>query len=238
MTIDNVVPEEKWKFNEDVTEVFDDMLKRSIPQYDIMRESVTALALPFVRKNPNYTIVDLGCSRGEAIASLVDTVGVGARYILCDVSEPMLQVCEERFSRWIEDGFMRVLNLDLRTDYPACNSSVTMAILTIQFTPIEHRHKIIQNIYDNLVEDGAFIMVEKVLGSQAVLNEIMVETYYDLKKRNKYTQEQIDRKRLSLEGVLVPVTANWNIELMKSAGFKVVDCFWRWMNFAGWIAIK
>ena len=42
----------------------------------------------------------------------------------------------------------------------------------------------------------------------------------------------------SLEGVLVPVTASWNEELLAKAGFKQIDCFWRWMNFAGWIAIK
>lgn len=22
------------------------------------------------------------------------------------------------------------------------------------------------------------------------------------------------------------------------AGFKHVDCFWRWMNFGGWVAVK
>ena len=50
--------------------------------------------------------------------------------------------------------------------------------------------------------------------------------------------DDIDRKALSLEGVLVPVTAKWNEELLQMAGFRQVDCFWRWMNFAGWIAIK
>ncbi|MGH3921557.1 MAG: hypothetical protein ACRDS1_01640 [Pseudonocardiaceae bacterium] len=42
-----------------------------------------------------------------------------------------------------------------------------------------------------------------------------------------YTQEEIDRKRLSLEGVLVPVTAKWNVEMLRAAGFQQVDCFWR-----------
>ncbi|GAB7188362.1 hypothetical protein ATKI12_8193 [Kitasatospora sp. Ki12] len=29
-----------------------------------------------------------------------------------------------------------------------------------------------------------------------------------------------------------------NVELLGQAGFQRVDCFWRWMNFAGWIAVK
>lgn len=85
---------------------------------------------------------------------------------------------------------------------------------------------------------GALIFVEKVLGSTADLDGVMVDTYYALKAQNGYSQEQIERKRLSLEGVFVPVTAKWNEELLYSAGFAEVDCFWRWMNFAGWIAIK
>ena len=59
-----------------------------------------------------------------------------------------------------------------------------------------------------------------------------------MKKGHGYTQEQIERKRLSLEGVLVPVTARWNEEMLRMAGFQQVDTFWRWMNFCGWVAVK
>ena len=59
-----------------------------------------------------------------------------------------------------------------------------------------------------------------------------------MKKQNGYTEEQIERKRLSLEGVLVPVTSDWNIDLLKQAGFRQVDIFWKWMNFVGYIAFK
>ena len=49
---------------------------------------------------------------------------------------------------------------------------------------------------------------------------------------------QIADKRKSLEGVLVPITAKWNENLLKECGFKQIDCFWRCLNFAGWVAIK
>ena len=53
-----------------------------------------------------------------------------------------------------------------------------------------------------------------------------------------YTDEQIERKRLSLEGVLVPLTAQWNENIMWGSRFREVECFWRWINFAGWVAVK
>jgi tRNA (cmo5U34)-methyltransferase len=36
----------------------------------------------------------------------------------------------------------------------------------------------------------------------------------------------------------VPVTAAWNEDLLQQAGFRHVECFWRWLNFGGWIAVK
>jgi tRNA (cmo5U34)-methyltransferase len=80
--------------------------------------------------------------------------------------------------------------------------------------------------------------VEKVLGSSAPIDDLLVRRYYALKAAHGYTAEQIERKRLALEGVLVPVAARSNEDLMRDAGFDQIDCFWRWCNFAGWIALK
>ena len=77
-----------------------------------------------------------------------------------------------------------------------------------------------------------------MLGDSADIDNLMTKIYYDFKRSNGYTEDQIQRKRLSLEGVLVPVTAKWNEELLRMAGFRQVDCFYRWQNFAGWMAIK
>ena len=66
----------------------------------------------------------------------------------------------------------------------------------------------------------------------------MVAKYYGIKAENAYTQEQIESKRKSLEGVLVPITADWNRNLLETAGFRQIDCFWRYLNFAGFIAVK
>ena len=75
-------------------------------------------------------------------------------------------------------------------------------------------------------------------GETAQLNSVLTREYYNLKRQSLYTQEQIESKRKSLEGVLVPVTANWNIDLMRNSGFRSIECFWRNLNFAGWIALK
>ena len=232
---DSVLPGKHWTFDGDVTAVFDDMLRRSIPQYEVMRETVFRLGCRHVE--PGTSIVDLGCSRGEALQPFVDKFGAQCRFVGVDVSEPMLAAARERFNGYMSSGIVDIRELDLRETFPPERASVVMGILTLQFVPIEYRQRIVQDAHDCLVPGGAFIVVEKVLGANARLDKAFVAEYLDMKRRQGYTEDQIQRKRLSLEGVLVPVTAAWNEELLRMAGFRTVDCFWRWMNFAGWIAV-
>ena len=234
--IDQHEPGDKWEFDEDVMIVFDDMLNRSIPQYRTMRKAVTDLAARHARI---YTdVMDLGCSRGDAMAEMMKKLGPeGIRWIGCDASEPMVRHSRQRFRQEIEDGHVSIQHIDLKERFPIGKASVILSVLTLQFIPIEHRQKVVQEAFDHLLPGGAFIVVEKVLGANARFDAAMVAEYYDLKGENGYTQEQILRKRIALEGVLVPVTAKWNEDFLEQAGFKV-DCFWRWMNFAGWLAIK
>lgn len=233
---DQTMPDGKWTFDGEVTGVFDDMLARSIPQYEVMRRACYDLACRYAQRGT--AILDLGCSRGEAMAKLVDHFGVNNQFVGVEVSPPMLQAAQARFRGMIDSGVVRILNLDLRNEYPPLKTSVVLSVLTLQFTPIEYRLAIMQNIYDHLIPGGALILVEKVIGGSAKIDKNMVDLYYKMKSENGYSQDQIERKRLSLEGVLVPMTAKWNEEMMQMVGFREVDCFWRWMNFAGWIAIK
>jgi len=227
---------DRWAFDQSVTDVFIDMLRRSIPQYDVMRKAVCDMGAPFVQ--PHTHIVDLGCSRGDALAPFVEAYGAMNNYVGVDVSTPMLEVARERFAKEVAAGLVRLTDIDLRTEYPEVRTSLTLSVLTLQFTPIEHRQRILQDIYRNTVPGGALVIVEKILGATAGLDKMMIRHYYALKVRNGYSAEEIERKRLALEGVLVPVTARWNEEMLRVAGFQEIDCFWRWMNFAGWVAAK
>lgn len=227
---DETLPSGKWKFDEAVTEVFDNMLERSIPDYEGMRRTTTELATRFAKQNT--AVVDLGCSRGAALKPIEKNLGKSVSYFGIEVSEPMRKAAIK------EIPFATILDTDLRSSYPPVSASVTLSVLTLQFIPIEYRQQIIQRVFDTTIQGGAFLLVEKVLGSDSFTNQMLIETYLNRKGQNGYTAEQIQRKRESLEGVLVPVTADWNLELLRSAGFKNIECYWRHLNFSAWIAVK
>lgn len=230
------MPAGRWQFDAEVTGVFDDMLERSIPAYREMRQLVFEAGRRFVR--PGSHVVDLGCSRGEALAPLVAEFGASARYTGVETSAPMLEEARDRFDAEIGAGTMEIVDLDLRSGYPDIRAALTLSVLTLQFIPIEHRHRVVQEVFDHTVRGGAFVLVEKVIGGSARLNALFADVYRDRKRASGYSDEAIDRKRLSLEGVLVPITAAWNESMLREAGFAEVECFWRWANFAAWIAVR
>lgn len=230
------MPDGRWAFDESVTAVFSDMLRRSIPQYEVMRKCVFEIGKALA--SPKCLIVDLGCSRGDSLEPFVRFLGSDYRFLGVDVSEPMLAAARSRFADEISRETVSISAFDIRSGYPDVQAGLTLCVLTLQFTPIEYRQRILRQAYERTIPGGALILVEKVLGATATINDYMVDIYSDHKRSSGYSSEEVERKRLALEGVLVPVTARWNEEFLRDAGFRQVDCFWRWMNFAGWVAIK
>jgi len=233
---DDVMPRGAWQFDQEVTAVFDDMLQRSIPQYNAMRVVTFEVGRRFVQ--PGTAIIDMGCSRGQALLPFVSNFGDANSYVGLEISDPMIEAARVNCARHPHGERVTIQSADLRHEFPGVTSSLVLAVLTLQFTPIEYRQRIIRRVFDSLAPGGAFILVEKVLGATAEIDEAFVDLFLRIKKENGYSQSQIDRKRLSLEGVLVPVTARWNEELLREEGFSSVDCFWRHLNFAGWVAVK
>jgi tRNA (cmo5U34)-methyltransferase len=201
-----------------------------------MRRAVFDLGCEYVR--PNTDVVDLGCSRGEALAPFVERFGAHNRFVGVEVSPPMLAAARERFAGYVRAGVVEIRDCDLRRDYPPVRASLTVCVLTLQFTPIEYRQQILRRVWQHTLPGGALVLVEKLIGATADLDGLFVRQYRALKAAHGYSAEQIDRKALALEGVLVPVTDGWNRELLRTAGFAEVDCFWRWLNFAAYVAVR
>jgi len=223
---------EKFQFNSDVSGCFSDMLTRSIPNYDIMRELIYRLSDPFAS---NTNVLDIGTSLGDSIHKLAQ-IHKGSDFIGLEDSNSMIEKANERFKSFRN---VEIRKHNMKNRFSGTEQyGLILSVLTIQFIPIEYRLQIIDNIYNLLKFGGAFIFVEKVIGGMAEIDSLFNRTYYGIKEDNGYPFEEIQRKKLALEGVLVPVTSKWNEELLKDSGFRKIECFWRCLNFSGWIAIK
>jgi tRNA (cmo5U34)-methyltransferase len=138
-------------------------------------------------------------------------------------------------------GFSRSLQLvlaDLNKGVSVSNASVVMLNLTLQFVRPVFREKVIENIAEGMVPGGCLILVEKVLSEDSMINRLFIKHYYEMKKRNGYTEMEIAQKREALENILIPYHYDEDRQLLLDHGFQSVDSFFRWYNFCGIVAVK
>ena len=225
------MPTGKWEFDKSVTSVFDDMIARSIPQYESLRAVGEAFGKRFGASAG--TVLDLGCSTGISIRQFASDA---KRVVGVEISDSMLNEARQRFASYAN---VEILPLDLRREFPAVmDVDVALSIFTLQFIPVEHRRRVLRRTYDALKIGGALVIAEKVVGESAEAQDAFVEIYHAFKESQGYTREEVERKALSLEGALVANTARENVAMLEAAGFHSVEQVWGWVNFRAWVAIK
>lgn len=225
-------------FNRKVANVFDDMVVRSVPFYLELQRMVGELAAVFYR--PGTCVYDLGCSTGTTLLSLMHCIhDQRARFVGLDSSPPMLERARSTMARCRAHRDVTFIVGDLnKPDFSLHRASVITINWTLQFVRPTRRGALLKKICRALVDGGALILCEKILGEPEELNRLYVDLYYDFKRRSGYSELEIARKREALENVLVPCTVAENIDLLRSAGFRRVDPFFRWYNWAGLLAVK
>jgi tRNA (cmo5U34)-methyltransferase len=127
---------------------------------------------------------------------------------------------------------------DLNKEVSIENASVVVLCLTLQFVRPINRERLIKQIFNGLNSEGSLIVVEKILAEDSRFNRDFIKYYYDMKRRHNYSEMEIAQKREALENVLIPYKLSENITLMRDAGFEHVETFFKWYNFAGFIAKK
>jgi tRNA (cmo5U34)-methyltransferase len=227
-----------FNFGASTAEVFEDMLDRSIPLYREMQRMMGEVAAEFAVEGTN--VYDLGCSNGvtlETLGTAIRAAGKHVHFIGIDYSRPMLDKATQRFADSEPADQPELVYGDLNEGCTIENASVVVLNLTLQFVRPLFRDRLIRSIRAGLNEHGCLVLIEKVLGNDSLFNRLFIKFYYDLKRRNDYTDTEIAQKREALENVLIPYRIDENVELLKRNGFASVDVFYKWYNFAGLVGV-
>jgi tRNA (cmo5U34)-methyltransferase len=225
-----------FKFGTTVANVFDDMVNRSVPYYGEMQRMISELAADHAKEGSN--VYDLGCSTGTTMIGMNTTVAGNIQFIGVDDSPQMLDKCDKKLQ---EVGFTRpykLITADLNQNVDIENASVVVLCLTLQFIRPIHRERLLKSIYNGLNKEGVLILIEKILAEESSFNRDFIKYYYDMKRRNHYSDLEISQKREALENVLIPYKLSEDNLLLRESGFAHVEVFFKWYNFAGLIAVK
>jgi tRNA (cmo5U34)-methyltransferase len=212
------------------------MLQRSVPMYQECQDLAVHWCAKYAK--PSTSVYDLGCSTGKLLLKLAEELEYpqNIKLIGLDNSAAMLKKAKETLKK--SPCSCAMVEADLNKKLSIENASVVIMNYTLQFVQLDNRSAILKSIYDGLISGGSLILIEKVKSEIPDLNKTFIEFHHQFKEENGYSKLEISQKREALENVLIPWTVEQNSELIKSAGFSTVDLFFKWNNFAGFIALK
>ncbi|MBI1813792.1 MAG: carboxy-S-adenosyl-L-methionine synthase CmoA [Deltaproteobacteria bacterium] len=222
-------------FSADTAAVFDEMLIRSVPFYTEVQRMISEIVGDFAVSGSN--IYDLGCSTG-ATFRMLQSIEQDVNFIGIDSSADMLERAAEELRQANFTRRHELRRQDMHEGLHLENASVVIMNLTLQFVRPLFRERVMQAIFDGMNHQGCLILVEKVLAEESLMNRLFIKYYYDLKRRNGYSDIEISQKREALENVLIPYHLRENELLLRNAGFRCTEVFFKWYNFCGLLALK
>jgi tRNA (cmo5U34)-methyltransferase len=225
-----------FRFDQDVVEVFPDMIKRSVPGYATIVGMIGNLAERYAQMGTNC--YDLGCSLGAATLAMRHRIkAANCQIIAIDNSSAMVEHCAKVMAADSGELPVELICSDIQ-DVDISTASVVVLNFTLQFIDIDQRCAILQRIYAGLRPGGVLILSEKVAFDNAPHHELMIELHHNFKRANGYSDLEIAQKRSAIENVLIPETLEAHRERLKQAGFASSDVWFQCFNFASMIAIK
>lgn len=225
-----------FRFDDQVAEVFPDMIQRSIPGYQTIIQTIGKLTGRYQQANSNY--YDLGCSLGTASLAMRRNISVtGARLIAVDNSKAMLERCERHLQAFRSDVPVSLELADIR-DVAIKDAAVVVINFTLQFLAPEHRDALISKVYQGLKPGGVLILSEKIIAHSTITNQLLVDLHLDFKRANGYSELEISQKRSALENVMKPDTLAQHQQRLQQAGFSEQSLWFQCFNFCSMLAIK
>ncbi len=225
--------EKMFEFDEAVASVFDDMLSRSVPFYDEVRKLIISLILS--EEADGKKILDLGSSTAKFLLDLHSKMETKMLLKGLDNSQAMLDRAEQKCQAF---GANITLEFADMLTYHYENEDVVVSNYTLQFIRPMQRLDLVKKIYNGMNRDGIFIFSEKVVFDDKTLDKQMIDTYYEYKKEQGYSEYEIAQKREALENILIPFTIKENIQMCKDAGFKNIETVFQWANFVTFVVKK
>lgn len=217
-------------FNDDVVRVFPDMIRRSVPGYELIMPMGGLIAARHM--GANGTAFDLGCSLGaSSLALLSQCDSPSVRVIGVDNSAAMIKQAKEN----IGDPRLSFRCEDLmQSDVSGAN--VVMLNFVMQFLAPHQRADLLTQIANCMDPSGLLILSEKVRDEEPQKQAFYDSTHLAWKRANGYSELEVSQKRQALENVMHVESSQTHTARLRTAGFTDVVQWFHCMNWASFAA--
>ena len=225
-----------FSFDDQVVEVFPDMIARSVPGYGSVLAMTAELSERFAQ--PKSTIYDLGCSLGASTLPMRSRVPQDCTIQAIDSSPSMISRLHQILQDNDDTGCdVEVMEADIR-EVDIDRASFAVLNFTLQFIPLAERKALLQKICTGILEGGALVVSEKVHFEDVNQQTLMTELHHDFKRAHGYSELEIAQKRTALENTLITETMETHQARLREVGFSNVSLWFQCFNFVSILAVK
>lgn len=233
-----------FQFDAEVSKIFPDMARRSIPMYwEGHRAHAAMLKEVFETARPPARILDIGASRGAFLRALISEYGESHlragdwEYTALDHSLPMVQYMQDDFSHLPID----VQQEDITTEYflsrPEGVYDVVNMNYVLQFIHPADQLMVLRKVCA-LVKPGGVLILGQKDAFETMLGQSAHQEYMNFRVRNGYSREEIAAKTKALKGAMYPMNHSVLVTNVYLNGFREVYQTTRWMMFNTLYCIK
>ncbi len=213
-----------WENIQGEADDYDGLIARLIPYYHEQND----LMITLIRAETDgpLKVLDLGGGTGN-LALLIQKAFPNSNVTIFDISEKMLEVCEEKLRSYCDNtDFIRG---DFSTDDIGSDYDLIISGLAIHHLADTVKKDSYKKIFDSLKLGGTFLNRDIVLGETPALTKVY-ETLWKKFMISNGEDADIWFDRYLEEDI--PTTVEKQIDWLKKIGFEEVGCHFRYFNFA------
>jgi len=210
---------------DDAAKIFDNFIQNLIPHYNDMLEIVTAI-IPF-DELADFEIIDLGCGTGT-VSNYIKKRFKNAKITCMDISENMLQIAAVKVGDNISClcGDLNTFEFDKK--YDVVVSSLALHHLETDAA----KYEMYEKIYAGLKNNGIFINLDILLGSNEELQALNMEKWIAFMEKNVPADEIYEKWLPSYYSDDRPASLISHLNSMEKSKFKEIDVIYKYFNYA------
>lgn len=230
----------KFSFDQEVSLIFPDMARRSIPMYHEAHRYHAAFLVRHFCGQP-FSLIDIGASRGHFIQELCTQLQIEFNgdpvlgtydFTAIDPSADMVRLMREDMTAipsFIGD-IRTMQNLPAKVD-------VVSLFYVLQFLETDEEKRAALSWARRNLKDGGLLLLGQKEAIHTPVGRTLHDEYIEFRIRNGYTREEIQAKTEALRNSMWPISSYKLMTMAHNAGFSYYQETLRWGPFSTAICV-
>lgn len=215
---------DKFEFDAEVSAIFPDMARRSIPLFYETHELHARLCEPWMAQE-QVNILDVGASRGAFLNALHKLYDLGAPGVTVFAIDSSTDMCEY-LARDFRNLGLHVQEMDIAGDlfmgFRNQSWDIINCTYVVQFVAPDKQVAVLQKLA-RLLKPGGVLFLGQKMQTFGPAGRMLHEQYIQFRTSQGYTREEIEAKTAALSKSMWPFPDNVLVDYLNKFGLETME---------------